>query len=298
MLWVTITIVTSSADLGDRLLDRAGSRSGRAPSTARPSAAPAGARPATGRCTAAAAGRRTAPPPGALRAGRAPRSTGRPVRGSARPAPSLSSQLDAGELEPGEHVVADASSRGTGWASGTPCRPAAARARARVGVVDVLAVEQHLAGERRARDQLVHPVEDAQERRLAAAGRPDQRRDLPAGMSRSTRSSTLRSPNQALHPARLERPRRRQRCARPAHGAAGVDVRAGAVVDGGLSLGAHGGPFAVGGPAPVRPAAGDAVAAERRGRARTAAGRGPPAPARRRSPRSWSVRRLRPRCRR
>ena len=39
------------------------------------------------------------------------------------------------------------------------------------------AVEQHLAGQLGRRHRLVHPVEDAQEGRLAAAGRPDQRGD-------------------------------------------------------------------------------------------------------------------------
>ena len=53
-------------------------------------------------------------------------------------------------------------------------------------------------GERRARHELVHPVQDAQERRLAAARRSDQRGDLFGGMSRVTRSSTLCSPNHAL----------------------------------------------------------------------------------------------------
>ena len=40
--------------------------------------------------------------------------------------------------------------------------------------IDVLALEQDLAVHPRARHQLVHPVERAQERRLAAAGRPDE----------------------------------------------------------------------------------------------------------------------------
>ena len=41
--------------------------------------------------------------------------------------------------------------------------------------VDVLAVEQHLPGDPAARGHLVHPVERAQERGLAAARRTDQR---------------------------------------------------------------------------------------------------------------------------
>ena len=45
------------------------------------------------------------------------------------------------------------------------------------GVVDVVAVEQDLAGQLGAGDHLVHPVEDAQERGLAAPRRADQRGD-------------------------------------------------------------------------------------------------------------------------
>ena len=48
------------------------------------------------------------------------------------------------------------------------------------GAVDVVAVEQDLAGERGAGDELVHPVEHAQEGRLAAARRSDQGGDLAA----------------------------------------------------------------------------------------------------------------------
>ncbi len=47
-----------------------------------------------------------------------------------------------------------------------------------VGGVDVLAVEQNLAGQGRARDELVHPVQDAQVGGLAAARGPDERRHL------------------------------------------------------------------------------------------------------------------------
>jgi hypothetical protein len=42
-------------------------------------------------------------------------------------------------------------------------------------VVDVTAVDAHRSLDPRARDDVVHPVERAQERRLAAAGRPDER---------------------------------------------------------------------------------------------------------------------------
>ena len=44
--------------------------------------------------------------------------------------------------------------------------------------VDVLAVDQDVAFHARAGDDVVHPVQRAQERALAAAGRADERRDL------------------------------------------------------------------------------------------------------------------------
>src|SRR5690606_551749 len=47
-------------------------------------------------------------------------------------------------------------------------------------VVDILAVERDLAGDAAALDGVVHAVEAAQERRLAAAGRADQRGDAVA----------------------------------------------------------------------------------------------------------------------
>jgi hypothetical protein len=63
--------------------------------------------------------------------------------------------------------------------------------------VDVLAVEQHLAARLRGAHQLVHAVEDAQERRPGAARRDDERRAVLAGTVSDTRSSTLLEPNQA-----------------------------------------------------------------------------------------------------
>ncbi len=49
--------------------------------------------------------------------------------------------------------------------------------RVDVGPVEVDAVVEQPAVDARARDEVVHPVQAAQERRLAAARRPDQRRD-------------------------------------------------------------------------------------------------------------------------
>ena len=59
MLWVTMTIVYCGLDLLHQLLDAWQWRSGRAPSTARPSGSHRARRRSHGRCTAAAAGRRT-----------------------------------------------------------------------------------------------------------------------------------------------------------------------------------------------------------------------------------------------
>ena len=87
---------------------------------------------------------------------------------------------------------------GTGSASGRPSRSAPTSVTRCAGLVDVAAVQQDLTGQRGDADQLVHPVQDAQERRLAAARRPDQRRHhAQLASSSETRSSTLWSPNQA-----------------------------------------------------------------------------------------------------
>jgi hypothetical protein len=53
--------------------------------------------------------------------------------------------------------------------------------RVDAGAVDVLAVEEHLPLDPRARDEVVHAVEAAQERRLPAARRPDERGDVVPG---------------------------------------------------------------------------------------------------------------------
>ena len=69
-------------------------------------------------------------------------------------------------------------SPGTGWASGRPCRCAR---RASMGARRRRRCRRRRAAPRRrarARHQLVHPVEDAQEGRLAAARRADQRGHL------------------------------------------------------------------------------------------------------------------------
>ena len=52
------------------------------------------------------------------------------------------------------------------------------------GVVDVLPVDDDLAGDAAALDRVVHAVDAAQEGRLAAARRPDQAVTARSGMSR------------------------------------------------------------------------------------------------------------------
>jgi len=62
----------------------------------------------------------------------------------------------------------------------------------------LLAVEQHLTGGPRPWGEIVHPVEDAKEGRLAAARWADQRRDL-ARLDRHDASwSAWKSPYQKL----------------------------------------------------------------------------------------------------
>src|SRR5262245_61922422 len=58
--------------------------------------------------------------------------------------------------------------------------PAAHRGRIDAGAIDVLAVVEDLAFYPGIRDQVVHPVETADERALAATRRADQRRDQVA----------------------------------------------------------------------------------------------------------------------
>ena len=102
-----------------------------------------------------------------------------------RPAERLLDQLVHVALEAGD--LADRrrccrrSTWGTGSASGTPCRSAGGPRPGRPArVVEVDAVVQQRPLDPGALDQVVHPVQAADERRLAAAGRADQRRDLVA----------------------------------------------------------------------------------------------------------------------
>ena len=166
-------------ELGDRLLDAAASTSGRARSTARPSAAPAAAPRATARCTAAAADRRRATPPGSPR--RFCTSFHRPAcGGTARRSRALSARSSRMPESCSPATTFSATvidGNGFGFWNTMPIRRRTSVGRI-AAVVEVAAVEQDLAAERGARDELVHAVEDAQEGRLAAARRADERRDL------------------------------------------------------------------------------------------------------------------------
>ena len=180
MLWVTMTIVTCVCQL-----DRSSPRSGRVEigssaeqgsSISSTSGLTARARAMQSRCCW--------PPESdvrrARRAGPSPRSRARPGAGSARPARRASRTRFPTARGP-RGRSRRSTWPGTGSASGRPCR---------CGVRDA---RWALTGGRRCRrrrarpcrptarrHQLVHPVQDAQERRLAAARGADQRRHLLA----------------------------------------------------------------------------------------------------------------------
>ncbi len=89
--------------------------------------------------------------------------------------------LETGEFQSGEHVLLDAHGR-------ERVRLLEHHADAHPhllgscpGCVDVLSTEEDLSVERSTRDQLMHAVEHAQERRLPAAGWADEGSDLPLG---------------------------------------------------------------------------------------------------------------------
>jgi hypothetical protein len=83
----------------------------------------------------------------------------------------------AGELEAGHDIVADRHRRERVRPLEHHADGAAHLHRVDLRRVDVLAVEQHGAVHPRPGDDLVHPVQRAQHRRLAAAGGPDERGD-------------------------------------------------------------------------------------------------------------------------
>ena len=170
-------------------------RSGRRRRTARPSAAPAGRRPAPGRRRPAAADRRTA------RAG-----SGRAYRPGRGPTSSSSSSTRSRAPRLGPSPAAAARSRRCArrLVREQPdllddVADAAAQLD-RVDVRDVLAVELDPAGGR-----LDQPVDHPQRRRLAAAGRPDERDQLAAA-------------DVEVELAHGDRCRRRSACPRPPDG--------------------------------------------------------------------------------
>ena len=99
--------------------------------------------------------------------------------------------------------------------------PAAHLDRVDAGAVEVGAVVEELAVDPRARDEVVHPVQAAQERRLAAARGADQRRDrVPVDLERDAADRERRAVGdrevvdvedrvlRAARPAAARRPRR------------------------------------------------------------------------------------------
>ena len=163
--------------LVDQVLDRRASRSGRAPSTARPSAAPAGST-----AIARAMHSRCCWPPERP----APGLFSRSLTSFQRFAP-LQRLLDdvvgdrllvlhAVEPQAGQRRCRRSTSSGTGWAAGRPCRPCGARRPGRRRRRRGPGRRADLALDPRAGDHLVHPVQRAQEGRLAAAGRADEGR--------------------------------------------------------------------------------------------------------------------------
>ena len=102
--------------------------------------------------------------------------------------------------EPGRHVVVDGHRRERRGPLEDHPDPPAELHGVHPGRVDVLAVEQHPARDPAALDQLVHPVEGAQEGGLAAPGRADERVD-PVG--REAERHALHGGELAVHRRQL-----------------------------------------------------------------------------------------------
>ena len=113
------------------------------------------------------------------------------LRGSSARSPRGPPSNGSGRGCAGRRRRSRRSTWGTDLASGTPCRrgPAAAPRRARV--VDVLVIDGDLARHAANRNRVVHAVDAAQERRLAAAGRTDEGHHAAIGMSTDTSFSAL-----------------------------------------------------------------------------------------------------------
>ena len=158
----------------------------------------------------------------------------RPARSRAHStSASGSAGRDAGQLEPGEHVVADGHGRERVRLLEHHADAHAHLLGAHAPAVDVVAVEQDLAVERGAGDQLVHAVEHPQEGRLAAAGRADERGDLAARASPGRRPRApggrrtrrrRRAPRGWRGPAAGRRPARGRRSAAPTDVVAAVSA--------------------------------------------------------------------------
>ena len=110
-------------------------------------------------------------------------------RGAERPLDALVEVLLHARARAGRRRCCRRSTSGTGSASGRPSRSAAApRPGRRFGAVEVAAVVDAPARRRVAPGiEVVHPVEAADERRLAAARRPDERRHRSSRRRRASR---------------------------------------------------------------------------------------------------------------
>ena len=148
------------------------------------------------------------------------------------------------QLEPGQHVLADRHGRERVRLLEHHADAHADLLGPRAGGVDVLAVEQDLAVERGAGDELVHAVEQAQERGLAAARRSDQRGDLAGRHDQvdALEHEVIAEPGARV--ARLERGRAGRRSADRARPCGRVPARRGAGEggggDGGVATLGHG----------------------------------------------------------
>ena len=177
----------------------------RAPTPARPSAALRDRSPARGRCTAAAAGRRKA-----ASADSSSRSFTSSHSAAARQAALSTISYSCPALSPsrpraGRTPRSRRSTSETDSTSETPCRPGAAARRRRPSGRDVACRRAAISPfDARPVDHVVHAVEPAQERALAATRRTDERRH-EIGLNPD--GDVLQGPRRAVvevHPLRFD----------------------------------------------------------------------------------------------
>ncbi len=144
---------------------------------ARPSAGSPGERPAPGRCRAAAAVRPTARGPSRA-GGPSLRPTAPPPSGSLRPAREDRTGWTPARSRGCRRRRCRRSTSGNGFDFWNTIPTRRRRSTTSVaGTVDVLAIDLDAPLQAGARNRVVHPVERAEQRALAAAGRPDERGD-------------------------------------------------------------------------------------------------------------------------